>query len=166
MTEYEHKYENSKGEELIGYFIYADREEGETDKRAGLLMFDGPWGDGGGASAREYARQFALDSNMVVFLPDYFTGTHSEDSISDLQDAVGKYGPFLEDTTETKAISLLAYEQLVSLDFVDVDRIGAIGFCFGGAMVLNLARAGATFQVGVSLHGEYPANNDVIYFSF
>ena len=44
-------------------------------------MFDGPWGDGGGAAAREYGRQFAAEG-LVVFLPDYFTGRHSEDSIS------------------------------------------------------------------------------------
>merc|ERR1712228_191294 len=31
------------------------------------------------------------------------------------------------------------------------------GFCFGGAMALQAARAGAAFEVAVSLHGEYPA---------
>lgn len=68
---------------------------------------------------------------------------------------------FFDDTRRNKALALLAYDQLVGNELVDTGRLGAIGFCFGGAMVLNLARAGAAFNVGVSLHGEYPAYNEV-----
>ena len=42
---------------------------------------------------------------------------------------------------------------------VNPDKIGAMGFCFGGAMALQAARAGAQFEVAVSLHGEYPPQN-------
>lgn len=36
---------------------------------------------------------------------------------------------------------------------LDVGRIGAIGFCFGGATVLELARSGADIDGAVSFHG-------------
>ncbi len=40
---------------------------------------------------------------------------------------------------------------------VDTSRLGAIGFCFGGQCVLDLARAGADIKGGVSFHGVYDA---------
>src|SRR5262249_41723619 len=36
----------------------------------------------------------------------------------------------------------------------DVSRKAAVGFCFGGGNVLELARAGADVQAVVSLHGD------------
>ena len=38
---------------------------------------------------------------------------------------------------------------------VDAGRIAAIGFCFGGKCVLDMARAGLPIRGGVSLHGVY-----------
>ncbi len=40
---------------------------------------------------------------------------------------------------------------------VDAARTAAIGFCFGGKCVLDLARAGADIAGGVSFHGVYEA---------
>lgn len=45
------------------------------------------------------------------------------------------------------------YEALRRLPGVDADRIGAIGFCFGGQCVLELARRGAEVKSVVSFHG-------------
>lgn len=36
---------------------------------------------------------------------------------------------------------------------VDTSRLAAIGFCFGGAMALHLARIGASLKAAVSFHG-------------
>lgn len=38
---------------------------------------------------------------------------------------------------------------------VDRERTAAIGFCFGGKCVLDMARAGLAFRGGVSFHGVY-----------
>jgi dienelactone hydrolase len=43
--------------------------------------------------------------------------------------------------------------QLQSATQVDSTRIAAIGFCFGGTTVLELARSGAKVQGVVSFHG-------------
>lgn len=47
----------------------------------------------------------------------------------------------------------LAWEQLKKMPALDVNRTGAMGFCFGGLCVLDLARMGAPLQTVVSFHG-------------
>lgn len=46
---------------------------------------------------------------------------------------------------------------LKGLAEVDAGRTAAIGFCFGGKCVLDLARSGADIAGGVSFHGVYEA---------
>lgn len=48
---------------------------------------------------------------------------------------------------------LAAFETARKLPQVDVSRIGAIGFCFGGLTVLELLRSGADVKGVVSFHG-------------
>lgn len=51
-----------------------------------------------------------------------------------------------------------------SLEYADPSRIGAIGFCFGGKCVLDIARSGANLSGVVSFHGLFDApdfNKDV-----
>jgi dienelactone hydrolase len=50
-----------------------------------------------------------------------------------------------------------AHALLKGLDGVDATRTAAIGFCFGGKCVLDLARSGADIAGGVSFHGVYEA---------
>ena len=139
--------------DLVGYAIYQDLPA--DSPRPGLLVFPGPWGDGGGVHERAVARKYAR-KGMVVFLPDYYTTRNSEDSFDELMDAVGRYHPFLADSGHAQAIAKLGYDELAQMPMVDADKISAIGFCFGGAMTLNLARSGAKLVAAVSLHGEYP----------
>jgi dienelactone hydrolase len=48
-----------------------------------------------------------------------------------------------------------SHAALKGLDSVDPARTAAIGFCFGGKCVLDLARSGADIAGGVSFHGVY-----------
>lgn len=50
-----------------------------------------------------------------------------------------------------------AHSVLKSLPEADASRTAAIGFCFGGKCVLDLARSGADIAGGVSFHGIYDA---------
>lgn len=58
------------------------------------------------------------------------------------------------------------FEHIASLPNVDPDRIGAIGYCFGGKCVLELARLGADVKTVVSYHGllstDSPAEKDTV----
>lgn len=61
--------------------------------------------------------------------------------------------PFLEDRALLQRRMQLALEAVRGLDRVDRTRIAAIGFCFGGLCVLDLARTGADVCGVVSFHG-------------
>ncbi len=53
----------------------------------------------------------------------------------------------------------LGLEQLNALPGVAADKIAAIGYCFGGTGVLELARSGAHLAGGVSFHGGLDSPN-------
>lgn len=57
----------------------------------------------------------------------------------------------------------LATQTLRQLPQVDEEKVAAIGFCFGGKCVLDLARSGEDISAVVSFHGIYdppPASSD------
>jgi dienelactone hydrolase len=54
---------------------------------------------------------------------------------------------------QLRARVLAAFDALRTLPEVDGRRIGAIGFCFGGLCVLELARSGADAKAVASFHG-------------
>ncbi|MDD5035160.1 MAG: dienelactone hydrolase family protein [Methylococcaceae bacterium] len=61
--------------------------------------------------------------------------------------------PFMEDRTLLQNRMSTALASLRQQPEVDPDRIAAIGFCFGGLCVLDLARTGADLRGVVSFHG-------------
>lgn len=83
--------------------------------------------------------------------------------------AVDLYGKRTDDADEARALMnelnadrplllrriQLALETLINHEEVDKSRLGAIGFCFGGKCVLDLARSGAEIKGVVSFHGVY-----------
>jgi dienelactone hydrolase len=46
------------------------------------------------------------------------------------------------------------FDAVAAREDVDHDRIAAVGFCYGGLTVLELARAGANLKLVVSYHGD------------
>ncbi|WP_238364227.1 dienelactone hydrolase family protein [Mesobacterium pallidum] len=58
-------------------------------------------------------------------------------------------------TLATRMTAALA--ALAAIPRVDAGRMAAMGYCFGGKAVLDLARSGADFRAGVSMHGVYDA---------
>jgi len=61
--------------------------------------------------------------------------------------------PFLEDRTMLQKRLLLSLATLRDQDEVDESKIAAIGFCFGGLCVLDIARTGEDLAGVVSFHG-------------
>lgn len=61
--------------------------------------------------------------------------------------------PLLDDRAELKTRLLAAVESAKKHPMVDASRIAAIGYCFGGLCVLDMARCGADVKGVVSFHG-------------
>ena len=57
------------------------------------------------------------------------------------------------DPHKFRARALACFEALRAHPRVDPDRIAAIGYCFGGQCVLEIARSGADLKLGISYHG-------------
>lgn len=111
-----------------------------------LVMHDA---HGLGAVVRERAERLAQAGYVALATDMYGAGqlfTKSEDAGA----------PFME-LQETPGLLrgrvLAGLEALKALPQVDAARIGAIGFCFGGQCVLELARSGADVRAVVSFHG-------------
>jgi dienelactone hydrolase len=58
-----------------------------------------------------------------------------------------------KDPEVARARFLAALELLKGQPSVDGERVGAVGYCFGGAMVLEMARRGVDLDGVVSFHG-------------
>ena len=61
--------------------------------------------------------------------------------------------PFMQDRAMLQKRLLAAFTAVKSLPCVDATKVAAIGFCFGGLCVLDLARSGADLKGVVSFHG-------------
>lgn len=130
--------------EFLGYLAFDDAAPG---KRPGVLVVHE--GLGLGEHIMEQTRRIAK-LGYVAFAPDMFGGRRQ---FSDIQE-MGKFLADLRNNLPTlRARARAALATLASLPQVDGMRIAAIGFCFGGSVVLELARDGADLKAVVSLHG-------------
>jgi dienelactone hydrolase len=78
--------------------------------------------------------------------------------IEDLSAAIKRLDPLYTDPSRTRARALAGYRFLTERREVDGRRIGAIGFCFGGTMGLELARAGTDVKAVVGFHSGLATN--------
>ena len=126
---------------------YAAWEDGFKDKRPGVIVVHEWWGHG--PYARRRAEQLAKLGYTAFAVDMYGKGVYAKD-----HDEAGKLaGAFFADRKAMRARALAGLEQLKKLPFVDVAKLGAIGYCFGGTTVLELARAGVDLKGVASFHG-------------
>jgi len=72
---------------------------------------------------------------------------------ADSRQASAEATKYLSDRNLLRERVIAAFEELKKQPNVDPDRLGAIGYCFGGTTVLELARSGAQVAGVVSFHG-------------
>lgn len=128
---------------LRGELLHPAGEE----TRAAVLMFPGATGPG--ESFRKTMRELAEAGYLVVGVDMY--GVDAD--ISTPQAAGAHYAELLEAPVTLRERTVRWFETVRALPGVDPERIAAIGYCFGGRCVLELARSGADLQVVVSYHG-------------
>lgn len=117
-----------------------------TGPRPAVLVF--PEAFGLGDHARESARRLA-ELGFVALACDLHGG---QKIITDFPELMAVMGPLRESAPSIRARSLGALDVLLNQPEVDKSRIAAIGYCFGGSMALELARAGADIRAVVGFH--------------
>ncbi len=82
-------------------------------------------------------------------------GTHTRGSdIDTLRELMNSHK---DDRPRLQKLLLEWVDVIAGQDEVDADRLGGIGFCFGGLCVLDIARTGANVKGVVSFHGLFEA---------
>ncbi|QHB70481.1 dienelactone hydrolase family protein [Stenotrophomonas sp. 364] len=135
------------GTTFSGVLVYDD---GDSDKRPGLVMV--PNWKGVNDSAIAKAKQLAGDDYVVLVADVYGKGVRpkTDAEAGPVATKLRNERPVLR-ARALKAIDVLKAQ--AGKAPLDASRIGAVGFCFGGTTVLEMARAGAPLAGVVSLHG-------------
>ncbi|WP_295124027.1 dienelactone hydrolase family protein [uncultured Chitinophaga sp.] len=141
---------------LIGYVAY---NEASTGKRPAVLVVPEWWGINEYPKAR--ARQLA-ELGYIAFAVDMYGNALQANTPEEAGKAAGA---FYKAPALMKSRIDAALAKIKTFEQTDTTSIAAIGYCFGGAVVLNAAKMGADLKGVVSFHGNLagaPANKDLL----
>lgn len=133
--------------ELKGYLYWDDAFSGQ---RPGVLVVH-EW-----RGLNDYAKlraEMLAEEGYVAFAADMY----GADKITRHADeAKGWMQQIASNVEDWQRRANLALAQLNAHDKVDTERLGAIGYCFGGATVMQMTYSGADLDGVVSFHGSLP----------
>jgi dienelactone hydrolase len=129
---------------LQGYFAWDDKVSG---KRPAVLVIH-EW-KGHGDYVRMRARKLAERGYLAFACDMYGKGVYAKDHA----EAAKLAGAFFGNRDAMRRRALAGLERMTAHPLCDRSRLAAIGYCFGGTSVLELARAGADLKAVVSFHG-------------
>ena len=129
---------------LEGYMAYDDSVQG---KRPGILVVH-EW-MGHNPYVRKRAEGLARMGYAAFAIDMYGKGVRAKDS----KEAASLAGIYKGDRRLMRARAQAGLDVLAKHPMVDTARMAAVGYCFGGTTVLELARSGAPLVAVVSFHG-------------
>jgi dienelactone hydrolase len=134
----------AQGMKMKGYLPYDDAIK---ERRPGILVVHEWWGHNDYARMR--ARMLAKLGYAALALDMYGKGRQA----SHPDDAKKFSSEIMKNFDTGKERFMAALQLLKEQPNVDPERIAAVGYCFGGSVVLNMARQGADLKAVVSFHG-------------
>jgi dienelactone hydrolase len=142
----EYKLDNTT---LEGFLAFDDKFKGNRP----AIMVVHEW-NGIEDYTRSRVKQLA-EMGYIAFAADiYGKGIRPES----MEDAAKTSGEYKANNKLWRARAVKALEVLKSQKNVDKKKVAAIGYCFGGSTVLEMARAGVELQGVVSFHGNFATN--------
>jgi dienelactone hydrolase len=134
---------------LKGFVVYDDAKKA---KRPGIVVVHEWWGITKHVhnEARKYAQQ-----GYTAFIADMYGDAKTADNP---KDAGALSGSVMKNPKAMESRFNAARGQLAQHASVDAKRIGAVGYCFGGAVVLNMARSGADLAAVAGFHASLGLN--------
>jgi dienelactone hydrolase len=132
------------GDTLKGYLAYDDSLK---EKRPGIIVVHEWWG------LTDYPKKRAemlASLGYVALAIDMYGNGKIADNPADAQKLAGESTKNFN-TLRDKFLAALEY--LKKSEYVDPEQTAAIGYCYGGGVVLNMARGGVDLKGVVSFHG-------------
>lgn len=140
----QHSYQDGDTQ-LTGYLAYDDSFAAQ---RPAVII--APEAPGIGDHVKMRASMFAKAGFIALVADIYGDGKF----FSDMGDMMAQVGKTRSDLQAWRQRTGAALEALKAHPLTDNDRLCAVGYCFGGTGVLELARSGATLRGTVCFHGE------------
>jgi len=128
---------------LTGHLAF---DAAATDRRPGVLVVHEAFGLTD--HAKDRADRLAAELGYVALAVDLYGKMPA-----DRAEAFALMGELREDPAKLRRRMRAGLSALRQVPQVDPDRVVAIGFCFGGTSVLELARDGGDVRAVVSFHG-------------
>ena len=140
----------SDGEATMkGFLVFDDASQA---KRPGIIMVHEWWGIT--PHMHNQAKRFA-EQGYTVLISDMYGDAKTADNP---KDAGALSGSVMKNPAVMESRFNAARDQLAKQASVDPQRIGALGYCFGGAVVLNMVRAGANLGAVAGFHASLGLN--------
>ena len=144
LEEIEYSHNDTK---LTGYLAYDDSKSG---KRPGVIVVHEWWGHND--HARNRSKMLAEAGYTALALDMYGSGK--------LANHPKKAGEFMNAAFSNWVDSQARYNKALEIlkrhKTVDATRIGSIGFCFGGAVSIKMAKSNADLKGIVGFHSALP----------
>jgi dienelactone hydrolase len=135
---------NAGGKTLHNYLAV---DSTRAARRPGLAIFPEWWGQND--YLRRRARELAQLGYAALAVDIYGDGREAADSTEAGQLMNGLFADLPATTARVSA----SIEQLRAHPLVDPARVGAMGYCLGGALALHAARLGTALRGVASFHG-------------
>ena len=135
--------------DLIGFLTY---DAAHTSPRPGVLVV--PEAPGISEHTQRRARMLA-ELGYVALGIDLHGGGHVAQGMEEM---LARVNGWKADIGAWRRRIGAALSALRGIERVDATRVAAIGYCFGGSSVLELARSGAQLRAVVCFHGELLSN--------
>jgi dienelactone hydrolase len=147
---------NVDGKNFNGYVEYDSNQQG---KRPAVLVVHEWWGLNDYPRSR--AKQLAELGYIAMAVDMYGDGKTGDDPKA----AQALATPYYKDHTLSKTRLDAAITKLKTFPQTDTSKMAAIGYCYGGFIVLNAAKLGADLKGVVSFHGDLsgvPVNKNLL----
>jgi len=140
----------SDGEATMkGFLVYDDASQA---KRPGIVMVHEWWGI---TQHMHNEARILAQQGYTAFIADMYGDAKTADNP---KDAGALSSSVMKDPAVMEKRFNAARDQLTKQASVDPQRIGAVGYCFGGAVVLNMARSGADLAAVAGYHASLGLN--------
>jgi dienelactone hydrolase len=134
---------------MKGFVVYDDASKA---KRPGIIMVHEWWGIT--KHTRTEARKFA-QRGYTAFIADMFGDAKTADNP---KDAGALAGSVMKSPADMQSRFNAARAELAKHASVNPKRIGGVGYCFGGTVLLNMARAGTDLAAVAGFHASLGVN--------